>query len=156
MMRVLCVWCLVALSCLPCFSQTITGPATTNAPCSLSNTGDKNRITINCVTEKEQGHKILAILNTILANQTDPNKEAEAQRIKDELSDVRAIAEAMHKKLQIICKSASSPELEKECEQIGVDFRRSIVEPGKATDSVGAQVNRAPKQPQKPNKKDDP
>jgi hypothetical protein len=60
------------LLCIPCFSQTITGPATTDAPCTASNTGNGNTFTINCGIGKEQGQKMLEILNKILTNQLSP------------------------------------------------------------------------------------
>lgn len=57
---------------LRCWSQTTaTGQASANGPCSVANTGSGNKIQINCGIGKEQGQKILAILNKILENRID-------------------------------------------------------------------------------------
>jgi hypothetical protein len=65
---------LVMLVCLPCWTQTTaTGNASTSQPCSVANTGNGNKIQINCGIGKEQGEKVLAILNKIVANHLDPN-----------------------------------------------------------------------------------
>jgi hypothetical protein len=64
----------VLLISLPCWTQTLTtGQATTNTPCSVANSGNGNKIQINCGIGKEQGQKIIAILNKIVANQLDPD-----------------------------------------------------------------------------------
>ena len=56
---------------IPCWSQS-TGKAETSGPCSPAVTGSGNEFTINCKgIDKEQGQKILDILNKILANQLD-------------------------------------------------------------------------------------
>lgn len=59
---------------MPCFAQTTqTGQATASGPCSPAVTGSDNQFTINCQgIGKEQGQKMLDILNKILANQLDP------------------------------------------------------------------------------------
>ena len=63
---------LMFLVSLPCWTQTTaTGQATTNTPCSVANTGSDNKIQINCGIGKEQGQKIITILNKILANHID-------------------------------------------------------------------------------------
>jgi hypothetical protein len=60
----------VLLISLPCWTQTTTtGQASTNEPCSVANTGAANKIQITCGIGREQGQKILAILNKILTNQ---------------------------------------------------------------------------------------
>lgn len=65
---------LVMLMCLPCWTQTTaTGHASATQPCSVANTGNGNKIQINCGIGKEQGEKVLAILNKIVANHLDPN-----------------------------------------------------------------------------------
>jgi hypothetical protein len=51
---------------------TATGQAETSGPCSPGVTGSNNIFTINCGIGKEQGQKMLNILNKILANQLDP------------------------------------------------------------------------------------
>jgi hypothetical protein len=57
---------------LPCWTQTAaTGRASTGGPCSVANTGSDNKIQINCGIGREQGEKMLAILNKILANRID-------------------------------------------------------------------------------------
>src|ERR1700687_2482479 len=49
--------------------------ATTSAPCSPIAPDNTGTITINCSgISKEQGRKMLAILNKVLANQLDPNE----------------------------------------------------------------------------------
>jgi len=61
------------LLAVPCLSQTTTtGGAETKGPCSPAVTGSNNNFAIECGIGKEQGHKMLAILNKILANQLDP------------------------------------------------------------------------------------
>src|SRR5258708_17197837 len=55
------------------YGQTQTGSAATRGACSPANTGDKNVFNITCGIGKEQGNKMLAILNRIIANQIDPN-----------------------------------------------------------------------------------
>jgi hypothetical protein len=63
---------LTLLLSLPCWTQTTTtGQATTNTPCSIANTGSDNKIQINCGIGKEQGDRMLAILNKILADKLD-------------------------------------------------------------------------------------
>src|SRR6266513_3183142 len=72
----ICVLCLLlAMTALPCRSQKpiATGDATTTGPCSPAVTGSNNQFSINCQgIGKEQGAKMLGILNKILANQLDP------------------------------------------------------------------------------------
>lgn len=55
------------------YGQAQTGPAETHGACSPANTGDKNVFNIRCGIGREQGDKMLAILNRIIANQIDPN-----------------------------------------------------------------------------------
>lgn len=65
---------LILLLSLPCWTQTTpTGQASTAAPCSIANTGSGNKIQINCGIGKEQGQKMIAILNKILADKLDTN-----------------------------------------------------------------------------------
>jgi hypothetical protein len=62
----------------PSWTQTkTTGQASTNAPCSVANTGSDNKISIVCGIGKDQGRKMLAVLNKILANQLDTEKVME-------------------------------------------------------------------------------
>jgi hypothetical protein len=70
-----CGFALVLFISLPCWTQTTTTPgqANANAPCSVADTGSGNKIQINCGIGKEQGQKMLAILNKILAKQLDPD-----------------------------------------------------------------------------------
>ena len=56
---------------IPCRSQT-TGKADSTGPCSPAVSGNNNQFTINCQISKEQGQKMLDILNKILMNQLDP------------------------------------------------------------------------------------
>jgi hypothetical protein len=62
---------LVSLSCWT--QATTTEEAVANGPCSIANSGSGNKIQINCGIGKEQGQKMLAILNKILAKQLDPD-----------------------------------------------------------------------------------
>jgi hypothetical protein len=66
---------LLMLIAMPCWSQTTTsGKAETTGPCSPAVTGGNNQFSINCRgIGKEQGQKMLDILNKILANQLNPN-----------------------------------------------------------------------------------
>jgi hypothetical protein len=64
---------LVLLVSAVCYGQpTSTGLAKTTGECSPAVTGNKNTFTINCAVDKEQGERMLAILNKILRNQLDP------------------------------------------------------------------------------------
>lgn len=60
----------------PCHCQTTTtGKAETSGPCSPAVSGNNNQFTINCPgISKEQGQKMLDILNKILKDQLDPQK----------------------------------------------------------------------------------
>jgi hypothetical protein len=63
------------LLCLSCVAQNAsTGNASSTVPCSVSNTGNDNKIRITCGVGKQQGEKILNILNKIVANQLDPDR----------------------------------------------------------------------------------
>jgi len=65
---------LFLLVAMPCWSQTnSTGKAETSGACSPAVTGSNNAFTINCAINKEQGQKMLVILNKILSNQIDPD-----------------------------------------------------------------------------------
>ncbi len=61
---------------IPCRAQTPqAGEAKTKGPCSPAVTGNNNQFRINCQgLTKEQGKKMLDILNTILTNQLDPKE----------------------------------------------------------------------------------
>ena len=81
---------LVLLISPPCWTQTATtGQATTNAPCSVANTGSDNKIQITCGIGKEQGQKMLAILNRILEDHLDPSA------VMTKLDDIRMGVEDM-------------------------------------------------------------
>lgn len=68
-----CLLALTVLLAIPCWSQTTTGNAETTGPCSPAVPGDNNQFIINCRgIDKEQGKRILAILNKILVNELDP------------------------------------------------------------------------------------
>jgi hypothetical protein len=57
-----------------CCSQTTTGgKAETTGTCSPAASGSNNTFTINCGIGREQGQKMLAVLNKILENQLDPD-----------------------------------------------------------------------------------
>jgi hypothetical protein len=63
---------LFTLFSIPCWSQTA-GKAETSGPCSPAVSGNSNQFTIDRKgIDKEQGQKMLDILNKILANQIDP------------------------------------------------------------------------------------
>jgi hypothetical protein len=66
---------LLMLTAFPCRSQkpTATSDAATTGPCSPAVTGNNNQFSIYCQgISKEQGAKMLGILNKILVNQLDP------------------------------------------------------------------------------------
>jgi hypothetical protein len=75
-------------------AQTQTGAATTRGACSPANTGDKNVFNITCGIGREQGDKMLAILNRIIDNQIDPSavmsKLDEIQKGVDAIRDQAA------------------------------------------------------------------
>jgi hypothetical protein len=50
-----------------------TGQAQTTGPCSPASSGSNNNFTIHCGIGQEQGLKLLAIVNRILAKQLDPD-----------------------------------------------------------------------------------
>jgi len=61
------------LLAVPCLAQTTkTGGAKTTGPCSPAVSGSQNIFQINCGIDKQQGQKMIDILNKILANQLDP------------------------------------------------------------------------------------
>jgi hypothetical protein len=65
---------LLVLIAARCLGQASTpGSAETTGVCSPAVTGSKNTFTITCGIDKEQGQKILAILNTIIARQLNPD-----------------------------------------------------------------------------------
>jgi hypothetical protein len=73
-MRYLSIF-LISLS-VPCFcwSEASTGAASTKGACSPAVSGNANQFKITCTgVSKEQGEKMLHILNEILAKQLDPN-----------------------------------------------------------------------------------
>ncbi len=70
-----------------CYSQNT--QASTAVPCSIANTGNDNKISINCGIGREQGQKMLAILNKILANQLDP--DAVITKLDDISKDVKRL-----------------------------------------------------------------
>ena len=100
---------LITASCLllqiSIFAQTPPTPAATAAgTCNIANTGNQNTIHIECGIGKEQGQKVLAILNRVLAAQADSTaeilsrldvclggrtvNETQAEAIRNELSRV--------------------------------------------------------------------
>ena len=74
MMRMSVLCFLLLLTALPCLSQKpdSTGDAATTGPCSPAVSGSNNQFSINCQgISKEQGAKMLGILNKILQNRLD-------------------------------------------------------------------------------------
>jgi hypothetical protein len=67
--------------------------------------------------------------------------QMQERRLKDENNDLRAISNAMDKRLQLIGKSAASPELEKKLEQIHRNFQRGMSEHQETTDSIKVSTN---------------
>jgi hypothetical protein len=64
---------LLAAPCF-CLSQSSTGAASTKGNCSPAVSGNANQFKITCTgVNKEQGEKMLRLLNEILAKQLDPN-----------------------------------------------------------------------------------
>jgi len=92
----MCVLCiLLMLTAFPCRSQkpTTAGDAATSGPCSPAVTGSNNQFRIDCQgISKEQGAKMLGILNKILANQLDP--EAVMAKLDEILKAVNPNARA--------------------------------------------------------------
>jgi len=73
-MRVLIFFCLaVGFSPLGQAQGSGVGATTATGTCNVANTGSQNTVTISCGVGKEQGQKILAILNKILSKQLDPD-----------------------------------------------------------------------------------
>ena len=121
---------LALLIAIPCLSQTpTTQTAKTRRPCSLVGTGGNNTVTFSCQgISKELGDRVLRIMNAMLEAERSRNKDIQSQRIVDQLSDILAYEEANRRRLHLLCKSwpGSSPELQKECEQVGVHFTREL------------------------------
>lgn len=71
------LWIIVVMA-LPLGSagQT-TGNATSTGTCNVSNTGHSNNVVLQCGIGKEQGQKIVSILNKILSHQLDTDKVME-------------------------------------------------------------------------------
>ena len=82
------------LACTPCFAQAIRGSVTTKGTCTVGNTGDQNTFVINCGIGKQQGEKMLEIVNKILANQLEPN--AVMSKLDELLTDTKTIKEGMY------------------------------------------------------------
>jgi hypothetical protein len=65
---------LCLLMAVPCWSQTpVTAKIDTSGPCSPVTTGNNNNYKIVCNIGTQQGEKMLAILNKILAQRLDPD-----------------------------------------------------------------------------------
>jgi hypothetical protein len=72
------------------YGQTQTGSAATRGSCSPANTGDRNVFNITCGIGKEQGDKMLGILNQILASQLDPTAVmAKLDELKKEMDKIK-------------------------------------------------------------------
>lgn len=72
-MKTFCIAACMLAFALPGLGQTTTGTAETKGPCSPAVTGNSNTFKINCAgITKEQGDRMLQILNTILSNQLKP------------------------------------------------------------------------------------
>ena len=64
---------LLIVLCVSAIGQSnSTGAAETKGACSPANTGDKNTFNIKCGIGKEQGDKIIKLLNEILIEHLDP------------------------------------------------------------------------------------
>ena len=74
-----------------CWAQSAsTGQATSNGQCSVASSGSNNVIEIFCGTDAEQGKKLVALLNKILANQLDT--KAVNQKL-DELLKAKSVTQ---------------------------------------------------------------
>jgi len=72
------------------YGQMQTGSAATRGSCSPANTGDKNVFNITCGIGREQGDKMLGILNQILASQLDPATViAKLDELKKEMDRIK-------------------------------------------------------------------
>ena len=71
-MRSSALSCMIFTGLACCQAQTTSGAATQGL-CSPANTGDRNIFNITCGIGKEQGDKMLAILNRIIGNQINPS-----------------------------------------------------------------------------------
>jgi hypothetical protein len=96
---------------------TTTGKAETNGPCSPAVTGNKNQFTINCPgISKEQGQKMLDILNKILKDQLDPQKVMmKLDEIQNGIRQLtaREWAELTRAEIQDLCSALDTPAKEK-------------------------------------------
>lgn len=69
MSRILILCVAMSVSALGQNASTLSASGT----CAVANTGNQNTFTINCGIGMEQGQKMLAVLNTILSKQLDPD-----------------------------------------------------------------------------------
>jgi hypothetical protein len=102
----------------PCHSQaTTTGKAETSGPCSPAVSGNNNQFTINCPgISKEQGQKMLDILNKILKDQLDPQKVMiKLDEIENGIRQLaaREWAELTGAQIQDLCSALDTPAKEK-------------------------------------------
>jgi hypothetical protein len=73
-----------------CQSPASTGAATTHGACSPANSGDRNVFNITCGIGREQGDKLLEILNRITANQLDPTAVmGKLDELKKDMDDLK-------------------------------------------------------------------
>jgi hypothetical protein len=71
-MRVFIAVCLFSISPLAYSQPSSTGSATASGACAIAHSGNRDTFVINCGISEEQGKKMIAMLNKILANQIDP------------------------------------------------------------------------------------
>jgi hypothetical protein len=75
MKTALAVFVVMVIPLIPlCSVGQTTGNATSTGTCNVANTGHSNNVVFQCGIGKEQGQKIVSILNKILSNQLDTDK----------------------------------------------------------------------------------
>jgi hypothetical protein len=91
MRRVIFLCTAISLSALTHAQGAEAGATTATGTCDVANRGNQNTFTINCGVGKEQGQKILAILNKILSKQLDPDAVmAKLDEIGTEVKKIRS------------------------------------------------------------------
>ena len=104
---------LLLVSCSCCWAQRSTNANNqTTGPCSPISSGSNNNFTIRCGIGKKEGEKMLAILNTILAKQLDPN--AVMEKLDEIQKGIRGITkhqwpELTNQQIQDLCRAIGPP-----------------------------------------------
>ncbi len=81
-MKALVVVCLLGVGLIANSQSTQTGPATATGECAVSHSGNYDRITIqNCGIGKEQGEKIIQLLQALAANKDRDDQNAKLDEL---------------------------------------------------------------------------